>query len=128
MITSGLVNVFTHDVPRALSFYTDRLGLPETFRTPSTGTPDHVELAAGGFVLALSSVDAARRVHGIEAQVGSSAMSLVFWVEDVDATYAALVGAGVPERTKPHDTGNGNRNAVVTDPDGTLVELVAKRV
>lgn len=29
--------------------------------------------------------------------------------------------------TAPHDAGNNNRNAVVRDPDGTLVELVAKR-
>lgn len=29
--------------------------------------------------------------------------------------------------TAPHDTGNANRNAVVRDPDGTLVELVTKR-
>jgi hypothetical protein len=29
--------------------------------------------------------------------------------------------------TAPHDAGNNNRNAVVRDPDGTLVEFVAKR-
>ena len=127
MITSGLVNVFTHDVTRAMSFYADDLGLSETFRTPTTGVPDHVELSAGGFVLALSSAEAARRVHGMEAQVGPASMSLVFWVDDLDATYADLTGRGVPGVTEPHDTGNDNRNAVVRDPDGALVELVAKR-
>jgi hypothetical protein len=29
--------------------------------------------------------------------------------------------------THPHDADNNNRNAVVHGPDGTLVELVAKR-
>jgi hypothetical protein len=29
--------------------------------------------------------------------------------------------------TDPHDAGNNNRNAVVRRPDGTLVELVARR-
>lgn len=29
--------------------------------------------------------------------------------------------------TPPHDAGNNNRNAVLRDPDGNLVELVAKR-
>lgn len=127
MITSGLVNVFTHDVLEALDFYVGRLGLTESFRTPTEGVPDHVELNAGGFVLAISSAEAARRVHGLEAEVGSPAMSLVFWVNDVDATYRDLESHGVVGHTKPHDTGNDNRNAVVLDPAGTLVELVAKR-
>lgn len=26
----------------------------------------------------------------------------------------------------PHDTGNSNRNALLRDPDGNLVEIVAK--
>ena len=127
MITSGLVNVFTHDMQAALGFYQGVLRLPETFRTPREGTPEHVEMTAGGFVLALSTAEAARRVHGLDAEVGRPAMSLVFWVDDVDAAFGAVTGAGAPAVTAPHDAGNNNRNAVVRDPDGTLVELVAKR-
>ncbi len=40
---------------------------------------------------------------------------------------AAAPAAGAPTVPAPHDSGNNNRNAVVRDPDGTLVELVAKR-
>lgn len=127
MITSGLVNVFSHDISAALAFYQEVLGLPETFRTPHDGSPEHVEMAAGGFVLALSTAEAARRVHGLDVEPGRPALSLVFWVDDVDATYDAVTAAGAPRVTAPHDTGNDNRNAVVRDPDGTLVELVAKR-
>ena len=127
MVASGLVNVFTHDIERALRFYQGVLGLPETFRTPPAGTPEHVEMRAGGFVLALSTAEAARRVHGVDAEVGRPAMSLVFWVDDVDAAFDAVTAAGAPVVTEPHDAGNDNRNAVVRDPDGTLVELVAKR-
>lgn len=127
MIVSGLVNVFTHDIDAALAFYQGVLGLPESFRTPREGTPEHVEMEAGGFVLALSTVEAARRVHGLDPEVGRPAMSLVFWVDDVDATFAAVTAGGARAVTAPHDAGNSNRNAVVLDPDGTLVELVAKR-
>ena len=127
MITSGLVNVFTHDIRTSLAFYQDVLGLPETFRTPTEGTPEHVEMSAGGFTLAISTAEAARRVHGLDAEVGRAAMTLVFWVDDVDGTFAAVTTSGAPVVTAPHDTGNDNRNAVVRDPDGTLVELVAKR-
>lgn len=127
MVTSGLVNLFTRDIDASLAFYQGVLGLPETFRTPTEGTPDHVEMSAGGFVLAVSTAEAARRVHGLDAEPGSPAMELVFWTDDVDAAYDAVVAAGTPSVTAPHDTGNGNRNAVVRDPDGNLVELVAKR-
>ncbi|MGN6576385.1 MAG: VOC family protein [Nocardioides sp.] len=127
MITSGLVNVFTHDIEAALAFYQGVLKLPESFRTPREGTPEHVEMTAGGFVLALSTAEAAQRVHGLAAEPGRPAMSLVFWVDDVDAAFDAAIAAGAPAVTAPHDAGNDNRNAVVRGPDGTLVELVAKR-
>ena len=77
--------------------------------------------------MAISTAEAARRVHGLEASPGSGGFQLVVWTDDVDAAYDVLVAAGVPAYTPPHDTGNGNRNAVVRDPDGNLVELVAKR-
>ncbi|HET8717227.1 MAG TPA: VOC family protein [Nocardioidaceae bacterium] len=127
MITSGLVNVFTHDIDEALRFYQGVLNLSESFRTPREGTPEHVEMTAGGFVLALSTAEAAQRVHGLAAEPGRPAMSLVFWVDDVDAVFDAAVAAGAAAVTRPHDAGNDNRNAVVRGPDGTLVELVAKR-
>lgn len=127
MITSGLVNVFTHDIERALGFYQGVLDLTESFRTPRDGTPEHVEMTAGGFVLALSTSEAAHRVHGLVAEPGRPAMSLVFWVDDVDSAFGAATEAGARGVTPPHDAGNNNRNAVLRDPDGNLVELVAKR-
>lgn len=126
MITSGLVNLYTHDIEAGIRFYQGVLGLRETFRTPRHGTPEHVEMAAGGFTLGLGTVEAAKRVHGVDSAPGAPAMAVVLWTDDVDATFARLVAAGVPAVKAPHDTGNGNRNALVRDPDGNLVELVAK--
>jgi catechol 2,3-dioxygenase-like lactoylglutathione lyase family enzyme len=127
VITSGLVDVLTHEIEAALDFYQGVLELPESFRTPREGTPEHVEMTAGGFALALSTAEAAQRVHGLTAEPGRSAMSRVVWVDDVDVAFQATVAAGAPAVTDPHDAGNNNRNAVVRGPDGTLVELVAKR-
>ena len=125
--SSPMVNVFTRDLPAALAFYGDLLGFEETFRAPDPETPDHVELRLDGVTIALSTAEAAERVHGLEAVPGSHGFQLVLWTTDVDTAYGALVAAGVRSHTAPHDTGNDNRNAVVRDPDGNLVELVAKR-
>jgi len=54
-------------------------------------------------------------------------MVVVLWAQDVDATFAALKAGGAPVVQEPHDAGNGNRNALLRDPDGNLVEIVAKR-
>jgi lactoylglutathione lyase len=127
MFASALVNLYTNDIEAGLRFYRDRLGFEETFRTPRDGTPSHVELRLNGFTLGLGTVEAARRVHGVEAAPGTPAMVLVVWTDDVDVAYRELVAAGVPAVQPPHDTGNNNRNALLRDPDGNLVEIVAKR-
>jgi lactoylglutathione lyase len=126
MYRSGLVNLYTRDIEAALRFYRDLLGFTETFRTPAAGVPEHVELGLGGFTVGLGTVEAARRVHGVEPAPGTPAMVLVIWADDVDRACADLAAAGVPVLQPPHDTGNSNRNALLRDPDGNLVEIVAR--
>ena len=126
MFLDALVNLYTRDIEAAMHFYGDLLGFEETFRTPADGMPEHVEFRVSGFTLGLGTVEAARRVHGVAAVPGSPAMSLVVWTDDVDASCAKLADAGVPVVQAPHNTGNNNRNALIRDPDGNLVEIVAK--
>jgi len=128
MFSSALVNLYTRDIEAALRFYRDLLGGEETFRTPTEGVPEHVELRLtdDGFTLGLGTVEAAQRVHGVSPAPGSPAMALVLWTTDVDQAFAALSAAGVPVLQPPHDTGNNNRNALLRDPDGNLVEIVSK--
>ena len=127
MFAAALVNLYTNDIEAGIRFYRDLLGFDETFRTPREGTPEHVELRLNGFTLGLGTVEAARRVHGVEAAPRSPAMVIVIWTDDVDEAFEALVAADVPVLQSPHDTGNNNRNALLSDPDGNLVEIVAKR-
>jgi len=127
MFATALVNLYTHDIEAGIRFYRDLLGFAETFRTPREGVPEHVELRLNGFTVGLGTVEAAKRVHGVDATPGSPAMVLVVWADDVDVAYRDLVAAGVPAIQPPHDTGNNNRNALLRDPDGNLVEIVAKR-
>ncbi len=53
-------------------------------------------------------------------------MVLVVWTDDVDAAFEQLASAGAPVVLPPRNTGNNNRNALLRDPDGNLVEIVAK--
>jgi lactoylglutathione lyase len=126
MFESGFVNLYTNDIEAGLVFYRDLLGFTETFRTPKGGVPEHVELTLNGFAIGLGSVEAAKQVHGVDAVPGQPAMALVFWTDDVDSAFDALRSAEVPVVQPPHDVANNNRTALVRDPDGNLVELVAK--
>jgi lactoylglutathione lyase len=126
MVAPGFVNLYTRDIEAGLRFYRDLLGFEETFRTPTVGTPEHVELSLNGFGVGLGTVEAAKRVHGIDASPGSPAMVLVVWTDDVDQAFEQLTSAGTPVVQPPHNTGKHNRNALVQDPDGNLVEIVAR--
>jgi catechol 2,3-dioxygenase-like lactoylglutathione lyase family enzyme len=127
MYDNRFANLYTRDIEAGIHFYRDLLGFEETFRTPTVGVPEHVEFKLKGFGIGLGTVEAARRVHGVDTAPGSPAMVLVIWSDDVDRAFAELTAAGVPVVQEPHDTGNDNRNALLRDPDGNLVEIVAKR-
>jgi lactoylglutathione lyase len=126
VFVTAMVNLYTRDIEAGLHFYRDLLGFAETFRTPAEGLPEHVELQLNGFTVGLGTVEAARRVHGVEAAPGSPAMVLVVWTDDVDHASQELGAAGVPVLQPPHNIGNSNRNALLRDPDGNLVEIIAK--
>jgi len=127
MFVNGFVNLYTADIEAGLHFYADLLGFTETFRAPKEGASEHVELVLNGFMIGLGTVEAAKRVHGVDPAPGSPSMVIVIWCDDVDGACEALTAAGVPVLQPPHDTGNNNRNALLQDPDGNLVEIVSKR-
>ena len=126
MLENPFVHLYTRDIEAGLRFYRDLLGFRETFRTPTKGTPEHVELTLRGFGLGLGTVEAAKRVHGVDASPGTPAMALVIWIDDVDKAYDQLTSAGTPVVQPPHNIGKHNRNALLRDPDGNLVEIMAR--
>jgi len=126
MFVNGLVNLYTRDIEAGIRFYRDLLGFRETFRTPAHGTPTHVEFQLNGFGVGLGTVEAAKRVHQVDAKPGTPAMALVVWCENVDEAFEQLKSEGVHVVRPPHDAGNKNRSALLKDPDGNLVEIVSK--
>jgi catechol 2,3-dioxygenase-like lactoylglutathione lyase family enzyme len=118
------VNYYVRDVETSVRFYTERFGFEETFRTPTSGAPEHVEVRLGGLVLGLASIEAARRVHGLDVASGPPRAEIVLWTDEVDRVYEDLVSQGVPSLREPHDFLGRLRAAWVADPDGNPVEIV----
>ena len=127
MFKEGFVNLYTRDIEAGIHFYRDLLGFKETFRTPKEGTPEHVELTLNGFGVGLGTVEAAKRRHEVDAAPGTPAMVLVIWTDDLEKSFELLKSAGTRVVRPPHNVGSSNRSALLRDPDGNLVEMVAKK-
>jgi len=119
------VNLFADEVQPSVDFYVNALGFTETFRTPSEGEPDHVEMMLGSFKLGVAKRAAGRAEHGLDLVAGPAQCDVVFWCDDADAAYDALVAAGARPVRPPHDFAD-NRAGWVSDPAGHLVSVVAK--
>jgi catechol 2,3-dioxygenase-like lactoylglutathione lyase family enzyme len=120
------VNYYVRDVEASVRFYTDLFGFAETFRTPSSGPPDHVELRLGGLILGFASIESAKSMHGLTTGTGSPKAEVCLWTDDVDRVYSSLVARGVQSLSSPHDFLGRLRAAWVADPDGNPIEIVAE--
>lgn len=121
------INLYTRDLARAVAFYSG-LGFEESFRTPASGEPDHVELKKDGFTLGIATVEAARREHGLRPQGEGRWIEIVLWTDDTDAAVNALTARGAPLLSPAHDFLDGKlRSAWIADPDGNPIQLVQRR-
>jgi lactoylglutathione lyase len=126
MIQSVMPNVYTADIEEALAFYRDQLGGTETFRTPRTGQPDHVELRMGDAVIAISKREKVRE-EGLPDPTKGHPMEFVLWCDSTDDTVARLRQAGTPVLREPNSGHvSGLRRAYVADPDGNWIALVSE--
>jgi catechol 2,3-dioxygenase-like lactoylglutathione lyase family enzyme len=126
VFTRPAINIYSHDVMRLVRFY-DGLGFRETFRTPTEGTPVHVEVTMDGFTIGIAAVDAAIADHGLNPDLGGRPVEIVLWTDDADRDYARLTADGAPSLSAPHDFLSHLRLAWVADPDGNPIQLAQKR-
>lgn len=126
MFTHAQVNLFVDDVPASAGFFRDHCGFTETFRTPVTGEPVHVEMVLDGFKLGIADHATGEAEHGLGgATPGLPQCDVTLWCDDTDAAYDRLVAAGGVPVQEPHDFG-GNRAGWLKEPGGHLVSVVAK--
>jgi catechol 2,3-dioxygenase-like lactoylglutathione lyase family enzyme len=128
MFFSPQINYYVTDVETSARFYCVLLDFCETFRTPRTGPPEHIELRLGDLTLGIASLDSLRDVHGVDVGTGGPPRAeLVLWTADVDKAYADLLTQGAAPLSPPHDFLDGAlRSAWVADPDGNPVQLVMR--
>ena len=127
MFRNPQVNLYVDDVETSVAFYRDIFGFGETFRTPATGEPIHVELRLDGFVLGLASKESARKMHGIDVCLGRPKAEIVLWTDGVDDRVSALANMGVRILSPPHDFVGTLHAAWIADPDGNPIQLVENK-
>ena len=120
----GYVVRFVAALPPAVAFYRDLLGQRLTKQTEHWAQFDCGSVRLGLYQRAAM----ATALGTAESDLGSppGAVELAFEVDDVDATFAAAVGAGARGFRDPQDRDWGERTAYLLDPDGGLVELFSR--
>jgi catechol 2,3-dioxygenase-like lactoylglutathione lyase family enzyme len=108
------VYYWTHDLDRAVSFYTEILGLRLAYRA---GT-DWAELEAPPVRLALHAADEQRRV---------ASGTVVFRVDDLDDARSVLERRGVRFDEHVGEVEGRARFATLRDPDGNPIQLIEYR-
>jgi len=102
---------------KALEFYKRAFNAKERFRMEGPGgTVGHAEMTIGDSIVMLA--DAAPCANGSTQESGGSPVSIVLYLEDVDATFKRAVEAGAKETRPVKDQFYGDRSGSVTDPFG----------
>lgn len=110
--------LIVRDAARAIEFYTRAFGAQETMRIDGPeGKIGHAEmqLGRGTFMLA----DENPNMGFLSPEVlGGAGVSLLFYVDDVDAQVATATAAGAKLTRPVQDQFYGDRSGLLTDPFG----------
>jgi PhnB protein len=103
---------------KALDFYRRVFGAAERMRMPSPGGKiGHAEISIGSAVIMLADEHPEIGARGPRA-FGGSPVSLMLYVDDVDATVKAAVAAGATVIRPVEDKFYGDRAGTIEDPFG----------
>jgi lactoylglutathione lyase len=117
MFTELFPILSTPDLPRALGFYRDLLGLRVTYQFPGEGEPVYVGLRLGASQLGIGGEP--------NAPAASDRHVLCVYAEDCDTAVSLLRESGVPVLVEPATEAWGERSAYVADPDGNRVLILS---
>jgi PhnB protein len=110
--------LIAQDANRALAWYAEAFGAEETMRIPgANGTVSHAEFRIGDSMVMIGEQTAEYQAFA-PPHYGGTSVSLVLYVEDVDAVFARAVSAGAKAGRPPEDKPYGDRMGSLTDPFG----------
>ncbi|MQA11313.1 MAG: VOC family protein [Pseudonocardiaceae bacterium] len=116
------VNFFADDVPAAVAWYTELLGVEPYFVNPVEGPPAYVEFRIGDYQHEFGILDRRFAPHGKSDQAGGV---VTYWhVDDIQASFERLVSLGATLHEKPIERGPGFVTASVVDPFGNVLGLM----
>ena len=108
------------DAARALEFYKKAFGAAELMRFPAPGGKiGHAEIKIGDGVVMLAD-ESPEMGHKSPQTLGGTAITLMFYVPDVDAQFANAVAAGGTVKQALKDQFYGDRSGTITDPFGHI--------
>jgi PhnB protein len=112
---------------RAIDFYKAAFGATELVRLADpTGKVMHAEIRIGDATLMLADEFPEMGYRSPES-LGGSPVSLLLYVEDVDAIFAKAIAGGATETMAVADTFDGDRRGTLTDPFGHVWLLATKK-
>jgi glyoxylase I family protein len=116
---SAVVRYQVRDVERAVAFYVERLGFTVSLKVPVMAIASRGELH---LLLSGPGTSGARPMPDGRQQDSGGWNRIVLYVDDLDATIAALTRAEVSFRNAV-ESGPGGRQIMLDDPDGNPIEL-----
>ncbi|GAA2006154.1 VOC family protein [Microbacterium ulmi] len=117
------VVLFTRDIDRAATFYC-ALGFEEAFRTPTAGTPIHVDLVLDEYRFGLATETSTREDHGLSPVAHGQRAAVILWTDDVRTGYSRLIELGAKPIKTPEPWLGHLLIAWVEDLDGHLIQVV----
>jgi PhnB protein len=104
---------------QAIAFYQKALGAKELFRFPGpNGTIGHAELQIGDSHIMMADEPGEGSWRSPQAVGGTTTVTLVLYVKDVDAVFRQAVAAGGKEVQKVENKFYGDRMGTLQDPFG----------
>jgi PhnB protein len=115
------------DAAEAIEFYKRVFGAKERVRMDApNGMIGHAELEIGDTVIMLADAFPQSSTRPPN-ELGGTTVSLMMYVEDVDAAVQKAVGAGAKITMEPDDQFWGDRLGSVTDPFGHLWQIATHK-
>jgi predicted enzyme related to lactoylglutathione lyase len=110
------------DVPAAMQWYSELLGVEPYFVRPIEGPPEYVEFRIGDYQAELGLKD--RRYAPVGAATTPGGVVMYWHVDDIEATFQKLLSMGAKEYEPITQRGAGFVTASVIDPFGNILGIM----